>query len=71
MKILIEAGHGNPPLTGIGSKQSPDGRLKEYVYCREIAREVVRPLRVRACRLASGLSADRSSKRKTWPRTRR
>lgn len=45
MKILIEAGHGNPPLTGIGSKQSPDGRLKEYVYCREIVAEVVKRLR--------------------------
>ena len=44
-KILLEAGHGNPPLTGIGSKQSPDGRLKEYVYCREIVKEVVRCLR--------------------------
>lgn len=45
MKILIEPGHGNPPLTGIGSKQSPDGRLKEYVYCREIVAEVVKRLR--------------------------
>lgn len=45
MKILLEAGHGDPPLTGIGSKQSPDGRLKEYVYCREIVKEVVRRLR--------------------------
>lgn len=45
MKILIEAGHGNPPLTGIGSKQSPDGRLKEYVYCREIVKEVVKRLK--------------------------
>lgn len=44
-KILVEAGHGNPPLTGIGSKQSPDGRLKEYVYCREIVKEVVKRLR--------------------------
>lgn len=44
-KILVEAGHGNPPLTGIGSKQSPDGRLKEYIYCREIVAEVVRRLR--------------------------
>lgn len=44
MKILIEAGHGNPPLTGAGSKQSPDGRLKEYVYCREIVAEVVKRL---------------------------
>lgn len=43
MKILIEAGHGNPPLTG--GKQSPDGRLKEYVYCREIVAEVVKRLR--------------------------
>lgn len=45
MKILIEAGHGDPPLTGPGSKQSPDGRLKEYVYCREIVAEVVKRLR--------------------------
>lgn len=45
MKILVEAGHGNPPLTGIGSKQSPDGRLKEYVYCRGIVKEVVKRLR--------------------------
>lgn len=45
MKVLIESGHGNPPLTGIGSKQSPDGRLKEYVYCREIVKEVVKRLK--------------------------
>lgn len=45
MKILVEAGHGNPPLTGIGSKQSPDGRIREYVYCREIVAEVVKRLR--------------------------
>lgn len=43
MKVLIEAGHGNPPLTG--GKQSPDGRLKEYVYCREIVAEVVKRLK--------------------------
>ena len=42
-KILFEAGHGDPPLTG--GKQSPDGRLKEYVYCREIVAEVVKRLR--------------------------
>lgn len=44
MKVLVEAGHGDPPLTGIGSKQSPDGRLMEYVYCREIVKEVVKRL---------------------------
>lgn len=43
MKLLFEAGHGDPPLTG--GKQSPDGRLKEYVYCREIVKEVVKRLR--------------------------
>lgn len=43
MKLLFEAGHGNPPLTG--GKQSPDGRLKEYVYCRDIVKEVVKRLR--------------------------
>ena len=45
MKILIEAGHGDPPLTGRGSKQSPDGRLREYYYCREIVAEVVKRLK--------------------------
>lgn len=42
-KILVEAGHGDPPLTG--GKCSPDGRLKEYVYCRGIVAEVVKRLR--------------------------
>lgn len=41
MKILIEAGHG---ITTPG-KRSPDGRLREYKYCREIAGEVVARLR--------------------------
>lgn len=42
MKILIDNGHGDPPLTG--GKCSPDGRLKEYYYCREIAQRVSREL---------------------------
>lgn len=41
MKILIDNGHG---VTTAG-KRSPDGKLREYRYCREIAREVVRRLR--------------------------
>ncbi len=36
--VLIDNGHGDPPLTG--GKCSPDGRLKEYYYCREIAQRV-------------------------------
>lgn len=36
--VLIDRGHGDPPLTG--GKQSPDGRLKEYYYCQEIAERV-------------------------------
>lgn len=39
--ILIDNGHG---VTTLG-KRSPDGLLREFRYCREIAREVVRPLR--------------------------
>jgi N-acetylmuramoyl-L-alanine amidase len=42
MKILIDNGHGNPPLKG--GKCSPDNRLKEYFYCREIAQRVSRQL---------------------------
>lgn len=48
MKILIEAGHG----VNTEGKRSPaepgyphGGRLREYKYCREIAREVVRRLK--------------------------
>lgn len=41
MKILIEGPHG---ITTKG-KRSPDGRLREYKYGREIAREVVRRLK--------------------------
>ena len=40
MKILIDNGHGvNTP-----GKQSPDGRLKEYAFAREIAKRVVKCL---------------------------
>lgn len=41
MKILIEGPHG---ITTKG-KRSPDGRLREYKYGREIAREVVKRLK--------------------------
>lgn len=39
-KILIDNGHGEETA----GKRSPDGRLREYLYCRDIAREVVRRL---------------------------
>lgn len=41
MKILIDNGHG---VTTPG-KRSPDGKFREYKYCREIAREVVKRLK--------------------------
>lgn len=41
MKILIDNGHG---ITTKG-KRSPDGRLREYKYGREIAAEVVKRLK--------------------------
>lgn len=41
MKILIDNGHGeNTP-----GKCSPDGKFKEFRYCREIAKEVVKRLK--------------------------
>lgn len=43
--VLIDNGHGDPPLTG--GKCSPDKRLKEYYYCREIAQRVSRELSLR------------------------
>lgn len=45
IKVIIDNGHGDPPLTG--GKLSPDGRLKEYYYCREIAQRVSRQLTLR------------------------
>lgn len=45
IRVLIDNGHGEPPLTG--GKESPDGRLKEYRYCRDIARRVSRELSLR------------------------
>lgn len=48
MKILIDNGHGsNTP-----GKRSPDGRLLEYQYAREIAARLVRELK------ASGYDAE-------------
>lgn len=45
MKILIDNGHGNPPLTG--GKCSPDRRLLEYVWAREIAKRLEAELTAR------------------------
>lgn len=43
MKVLIDNGHGeNTP-----GKRSPDGRLREYLYMREIAEDVVAELLLR------------------------
>ena len=42
MKILIDNGHGVETL----GKRSPDGKLREYRYCREIAGAVVNRLKL-------------------------
>lgn len=53
MKVLIDNGHGeNTP-----GKRSPDGRLREWAYSREIADMVVAGLRKR------GLMQNESLKR--------
>jgi len=49
MKVLIDNGHG----VNTEGKHSPDGRLREYAYTREIANRVVNDLK------ASGLDAIR------------
>lgn len=43
--VLIDNGHGDPPLTG--GKCSPDHRLREYTYCRDIARRIDAALSLR------------------------
>lgn len=45
MKILIDNGHGDPPLTG--GKHSPDKQLLEYVWAREIASRLEAELKAR------------------------
>lgn len=45
MIVLIDNGHGDPSLSG--GKCSPDNRLREYHYCREIAQRVSRELSLR------------------------
>ena len=43
--VLVDKGHGDPPLTG--GKESPDGRLKEYVWALEMAKMVVDSLKAK------------------------
>lgn len=49
MKILIDNGHGKETA----GKRSPDGRLREYAWCREIAQRIVSEL------TAQGYDAER------------
>lgn len=49
MKILVDNGHGQNTF----GKQSPDGRLKEYEWARDIAQRLVRVLK------AKGYDAER------------
>ena len=49
MKVLIDNGHGSNTL----GKCSPDGRLREYAYTREIAERLVMELR------KNGIDAER------------
>ena len=44
MKVLIDNGHGKETP----GKRSPDGRLREYAYTREIAVRIEQALRVRS-----------------------
>ncbi len=50
MKILIDNGHG----VNTKGKQSPDGRLREYAYAREIAK------RVESCLKCKGYDVERT-----------
>lgn len=49
MKVLIDNGHGSNTF----GKRSPDGRLREYAYTREIAERLVMELR------KNGIDAER------------
>lgn len=43
MKILLDNGHGE----NTAGKRSPDGKLREYLYAREIATEIERELKTK------------------------
>lgn len=43
IKVLLDAGHGN----NTAGKCSPDGRLREYAYAREIAERLEKELKTR------------------------
>lgn len=49
VKILIDNGHG----VNTTGKQSPDGRLHEYAYAREIAKRVENASSVKATMLSA------------------
>ena len=54
MKVLIDNGHGS----NTKGKRSPDGRLMEYAYAREIAGMVVLELK------KMGIDAERSGRKR-------
>lgn len=57
MLILIDSGHG----AETPGKRSPDGRLREYRYCREIADEVTKRLEAKGyecIHIMAGVEAD-------------
>lgn len=57
MKVLIDNGHGsNTP-----GKCSPDGRLKEYAYTREIVQRLEMELRKRGIDVERIVKVEKSS----------
>lgn len=48
--LLLDAGHGDPPISG--GKQSPDGRLKEYYWARDMVERIAAKAR------AAGIPTD-------------
>ena len=41
MKVILDNGHGRDTA----GKRSPDGRLREYAYTREMARRIAQDLK--------------------------
>ena len=41
MKVILDNGHGRDTA----GKRSPDGRLREYAYAREMARKIAQDLK--------------------------
>lgn len=57
MIVLLDAGHGE----STPGKRSPDGRLREYKYCREIAQQIKKKLEEKGFKVQMVVTNDQDT----------